>query len=322
MGPVVPRHVPRRAAAQAGRWLITGLLAAAAGTAPAAVSFSTVFDDPGAQYSAYYADITAAVASAGSAWVSALGYDTSTTITVQVGFDAIPTANGRSATSHFVGTWNGQDLFEMSAATKLKTGLDVNGAAPDVEFRFGINGYLQDELWFGAGGVVPADKTDAYSVVLHEFGHAFSFNGWRDGSTGALPGNYLSTFDRWVTLDPAAPGGPTLYFTGPQAMAVYGGPVPLTFGNYAHVGNGDLAPGGVLPNGREGFQLLSAANPVLMNGVVYYRGTRYDIDPLALAITADAGLPALAPIPEPATAMLWLLGLAGLAGARHARRRG
>ena len=79
-----------------------------------------------------------------------------------------------------------------------------NGAAADIEFTLGINGYLQQELWFDPSPgtrliPVPVTQTDAYSVMQHEFGHAFGFNGWRDGNTGALPGDYLSTFDALVT---------------------------------------------------------------------------------------------------------------------------
>ena len=42
---------------------------------------------------------------------------------------------------------------------------------------------------------VPADKTDAYSVLLH----TPASNGKRDGTTGTLPGSppYESTFDKW-----------------------------------------------------------------------------------------------------------------------------
>ena len=119
--------------------------------------------------------------------------------------------------------------------------------APDLQINFGIDGYLQNELWFdpdpvGRSVAVPINQTDARSVVLHELGHALGFNGWRDGSTGALPGSYQSTFDAYSQLA-ASPAGTVLQFTGPQAMAVYGGGVPLTFGNYSHVGN-NVPPAG------------------------------------------------------------------------------
>src|SRR5215472_3501016 len=45
---------------------------------------------------------------------------------------------------------------------------------------------------------VPIDKTDAESIFLHEFGHIFGFQGYRDQSTGTLWSNDESTFDTWM----------------------------------------------------------------------------------------------------------------------------
>jgi hypothetical protein len=52
--------------------------------------------------------------------------------------------------------------------------------------------------------------------------------------------------------------------------------------------------------------------PDLMNGVVFYRGTRYGVSALDLAIMADIGLPITTAVPEPGTTALLLAGLAGL----------
>lgn len=94
-----------------------------------------------------------------------------------------------------------------------------------------------------------------------------------------------------------------LFFEGPHAEAVYGGPVPLTWGDYGHVGNRAAT-------GRSGQGLIGD----LMNGVAWYGGVRYSISPLDLAIAADAGLPVTEPpteAPEPPS--LGLLGLSCLA---------
>lgn len=289
------------------------LLLAGAGAAQAAVTIEVSFVDPGAVYSGYYADLQRVVVAAGNDWVSHFNLTQSSTLSVQISFASIATANGGSTTSSFVGSSGGLNNFEQGAAAELKSGIDPNGASPDILFNVGINGYLQNELWFDPNPVtqaasVPVTKTDARTVFLHEFGHAFGFNGWRNATDGTLPGNYQSTFDALSSLNAAAPGGPTITFNGAAAMAQYGGAVPLTFGNYSHVGNS--AP-------RGGSNLIGTDGD-LMNGVVFYRGTRYQISALDLAIMQDIGLP-LAAVPEPAGGALMVLGIAALGLLRRAR---
>jgi hypothetical protein len=278
-------------------------------SAQAAVTFNVTFDDLSGSYAAYYSDITRQVQATGADWMSRLDINVTTTLDVSIGFANIGTANGASVTSNYVGNIGGLATYEQGAAAKIKTGVDNNGAAADIRFNLGINGYLQNELWFDPNPVaqtafVPTDKTDARSVFLHEFGHALGFNGWGDGTTGALPG-YQSSFDQWVQAGTSANGDTTLFFTGAHAMAAYGSAVPLTFGNPFHVGN--AAP-------LDGVDLV----PGLMNGIVFTRGTRYQISELDVAILRDVGLP-MAPVPEPGSAPLLLCG--GVLLAQAVRRR-
>lgn len=100
-----------------------------------------------------------------------------------------------------------------------------------------------------------------------------------NGTTGQLPPTYMSTFDERASFD-----GSNLFFNGTGAMARYGGAVPLTYGNYGHVGNSAPRPGSNL--------LID-----LMNGVVYYYQTRYSISPLDLEITRDSGI-AITPLTD------------------------
>ena len=126
-------------------------------------------------------------------------------------------------------------------------------------------------------------RLDAYSVILHELGHALGFNGYRDPGTGELPGQHLSSYDRWVERQ-----GKYLFFNGPQARKSYGGPVPLsrTIANYHHFGE----------PGRAGETRLRK-DP--MNGFVLEWSQRYEISPLDLAILADCGLKPRAATKEP-----------------------
>ncbi len=271
--------------------------------AQAGIVYSVTFDDPAGTFASFYDRIRTHTLAAGARWDAFLCGDANLDVVIR--FDnAIPTANGRSATSSFVRNNGVLDIFEQGAAGELRTGIDPNGPAPDIEFTFGSN-YLQNELWFDPDpfartAAVPTNRTDAVSVLVHEFGHAFAFNGWRNGTTGALPGTYGSTFDERTIFD-----GTNFFFDGPLAQGVYGGPVPLTFGNIFHLGNN-------LP--RPGNDLI----PDLMNGVVYARGTRYDVSPLDLAIFADLGI---ASVPEPSSITLLVLGTAlGLVAGHHRRR--
>ena len=249
--------------------------------ARAAITFQVSFSDPGWLYSTYYDRIRRNVVSAGNEWASYFGSGINATLQVQLSFADIATASGSSFTNSYVGLSSGLSTYEQGAAYEIRTGLDPNGPAPDIRIMIGRNGYLQNELWFDPSPQlqstpVPLNRTDARSVFLHEFGHAFAFNGWRDGQTGTLPGGYQSTFDAWVTKG-SYQGQPQLFFSGSAARSLYGGPVPLTFGNYGHLGNAGPRPGSALVGD-------------LMSGVSFYRGSRYHVTPLDLAILGDTGL--------------------------------
>lgn len=261
--------------------------------APAVVIHNITFNDPGKQFVGFYDNITTNAVAAGAAWGAHLAGDAS--IEVEISFDpAIPTATGASVTSAFVGTSNGINMFEQGAAAEVRTGIDPNGAVPDAVITLGTD-YLVDDLWFDLQPTVrtapiPDGRVDAYSVFLHEFGHVYAFNGFRDPFTGLLPADYASPYDANVVFD-----GENFFFVGSSATTVYGGLVPLTYGSYPHVANAFPRPGSDL--------ILD-----LMNGVVFFRETRYDISLLDLAIFSDVGLPLLSATPEPSTISLWVVG--------------
>ncbi len=280
---------------------------AAAGAVP---TYAVSFDDPTNAYAAYYPEITTNVLAAGTAWSNALGGYGDATLGIQVGFSpTLPTEEGASTGSHLVGydPRSGVSVYEQGAAAKLRGAVMDT---PGIDGRITIGGSFFPALAFDPGlapsagtDPIPVGKVDAYSVFLHEFGHILAFNGWRDGQTGALSTPYESTFDRWVV-----PLNGNLFFEGPHAEATYGGPVPLTWGDYGHVGNGE---------GRSGQDLI----PDLMNGVTWLRGAHYSISLLDLAIATDAGLPVAEQpreVAEPPS--LLLLGLGCLATLSLRRR--
>jgi len=247
--------------------------------AQAAITWDVSINDPGSMYQAYYAGIQSNLSAALSDWSTHLVSSTTSSIQIEIDFStSVTRSTAFSAASAFVDTVNGVNVYEQGVAYEIRTGLDPNGAAPDLYLKFQPS-YLSGELWFDPSpqtrtAPVPSNKTDAYSVLLHELAHAIGFNGWRDGTNGALPGSppYESTFDKWEVFD-----GSNLFFTGPMAEDVYHGPVPITYANNWHLGNSSPRPGADLI-------------PDLMNGVVFSRAARYDISALDLAILSDAGV--------------------------------
>lgn len=282
------------------------------GCAFAAVSFNVTYNDPGSIYSSYYENLTKTITAAGLDLTSNFLMTGSPLLNINVNFASIPTVSGASSTTHFVAYDNSVAVFEQGAAYRIEGGSALPGAS-DVVFNIGVNGYLQNELFFDSdpfsrSALIPSNQTDAFSVFEHEFSHAFAFNGFRNGQSGNLPGAYESTFDRLV-IESTISGYQTLYFTGVNAEKVYGAAVPLTFGDYGHVGNS--AP-------RDGNDLLGD----LMNGIVLYRGTKYEVSALDRAIFSDVGLPVISAVPEPSIVSSFIAGaLLLFARRKYAARR-
>jgi Domain of unknown function (DUF4114) len=239
------------------------------------LTFNTTFDDPAGTYARFYADIRSHVAAAGAIWSKYLTGNSSLEVIVKFSVGAGSIVSGRSLQPVDLRTKGLLNVQEQGAATEIRTGIDPNGATPDIELNFNPENLI-NELWFDPDPIartasVPSNKTDAVSAIMHEFGHAIGFNGWKDDTTGALPANYESTFDEKTSFD-----GTNFFFTGTQSTALYGSAVPLTFGNITHLGNSAPRPGSTL-------------NPDLMN-VGLRRGIRTDISALDLAILADVGV--------------------------------
>jgi hypothetical protein len=246
-------------------------------------------------------------------------------VVVKVGF--VPRATGRSVTSAFVGVVAGRNVYQQGAAHELRAGIDPNGTAPDIEIVFNPS-YVSGVLWFDPDPSadpptpIPSNRTEALSVLLHELGHALAYNGWA-GGFGDLPATYMSTWDRWTRI---APG--SVLFSGPWVVQTWGSEPALTLGNPSHWGNAGnsmmpsapaapvawvgewrfdsesgvwcpppqpvldcaaLAGGEVPEDGLAGVERGAALIPQLMNGVVFYHGTRYRIGDLDRAVLRDTG---------------------------------
>jgi hypothetical protein len=260
---------------------------------PSGLSFQFTLDDPGNQFAAYpllRADLNAA----GEILSSVLGGQGTILVLVKAD-NSIPRSEGAPLGTVFAGSQGGRAVYEPAALAAALTGVDPLGPGqPEIEIDLNTQSYLP-QAWFdpsGAArtGTVPAGKTDFISIVLHEMTHGLGFTGWRaisGPSYGQLPAGFESAYDALTSF--GAGGNPNvLYFTGPSAEAVYGGPVPLTSvgpsnpdtsQNFYHIGN---------PAGLPGTNLISD----IMNGVAFHTGTRYSISPLDQAILADLGCPA------------------------------
>lgn len=250
-------------------------------TAEGPIVYSVSFNDPGGTYSSYYAAITSCVQAAGADWARYL--IGSGNLEVEVMIAANASGGGNSATSGFVRNDGARDIFEQGAAYEVRTGIDPNGATPDIYISLPTN-FLTNVLWFDPqpaqrSASVPADRVDAISVFSRWLGRAFAFNGWMNPTTGELPATYMSTFDENIHFD-----GSNFFFVGPTAKMRYGGPVPLTYGNIYRVGNNPPRPGS---------DLLAD----LMNANGFEYGRRYYISQLDVDIVKDCEV-AVAPYLE------------------------
>jgi hypothetical protein len=242
----------------------------------AAISFSVDFDDPLNQLNTVQSLIEQHVIAAGQHWAGHLIGNGSIEVLVRAS-TSIPFAEGRSFTNSFVHTNGAFNVFEQGMTAEIRTGTDPNGGEYDVEILINPD-YAVNELWYDPDPIartalVDINRTDAMSTFLHEFGHALGFSGWINGTDGTFPGDYRSTYDEHVVFD-----GDNFFFTGPEATAANGVTVPLTFANVSHVAN--FAP-------RPGENLLYD----VMNGLVFYRGYRYEISSVDLAMLKDMGVP-------------------------------
>lgn len=214
----------------------------------------------------------------------------------------------------------GSDLTSVSAGffntvvqNKILTGVDSNGAAADgsIDVNLGI-------AW-AYGDSVSGSQYDFVSTAMHELLHAFGFLSYVDapGSSWNSRGTNWTKFDsfivnnkktkvigivgnrnRWNTAynSNLTGGSGGLYFGGPNAIAVYGGPVPL----YTP---GPWEAGSSVTHLND--STFTGVSTQLMNALADTGKGIRTLSAVELAIFKDLGY-TVAPVPATATALLFI----------------
>ncbi len=198
--------------------------------------------------------------------------------------DPVGRESGGPTAAILVGTNSqGIGIYEPSSQYELTTGQHVPGTTSDITITIdpGYLRYLDLAPGLTYDSQVPYNEYNPIVVFLHELLHGFGMFGWYSQS-GSLPGRYESPFDALISKTSSG-----AFFTGANAEAVYGGPVPLTTDstteNYYHFGNqqSDVSK---TPSTVQDPLTLD-----LMNGIVFFFDYQYQISSLDLAVLKDLG---------------------------------
>lgn len=213
----------------------TGATATTTVSWPAGLSFSFVYGS-GSQY--WSATARQALESAASTVASYLVVGTPVNLVFNVTGRNSP-GSGILASAGSDTVSGGPGFFGTVVQQKVLTGVDANGAQPDgeIDWNFG-------QSW-AYGETVGGSQFDFRSTAMHELLHTFGFLSFVD-SAGSNTGSTWTSFDRFVVnaagtaainagtfrwntaYNPNLTGGNGgLYFGGANAVAAYGGLVPL-----------------------------------------------------------------------------------------------
>lgn len=205
---------------------------------------------------------------------------------VDVSVEVETTSTGRfggNGGTTYSGKVNGFDIWEAEAEAESRTGIDPNTSSADLVINIDPASDYLAGLWWdpdigtSLGGTVPANKTDAFTVVVHELLHGMGIRGWRGLENGALPADYMSDWDQLVQVS----GGKASWL-GEHTRALVGEQVEIRVGGSQamyHVGAGP--------------DVAASAQPWLessiMNGYYFFTGERYQIGRLETAMLQDLG---------------------------------
>lgn len=199
--------------------------------------------------------------------------------------------NNTLATAYVYYSSSGAGFYDGVVQKKILTGVDANGSAADglVVWNFAY------PYAYGDSEAIPNNSYDFTSVAMHELMHTLGILSAMEGPTNANT-NWLA-YDRFlVTADGArvvndnyainsaylanftgSNGG--IYFGGPNAVAAYGGPVPLytpsTWSSGASLSH--------LDEGNVG------GDDQIMNAWLYYGPAPREVGAVELGILKDLG---------------------------------
>ena len=239
---------------------------------------------------------------------------------VVVTFDVTGEFNPLSSTLATAGsdfTTAGPGFLPTVVQHKILTGVDSNGsdADGDINWNFAQNWATGDSIAYG--------QYDLESVALHELTHTLGFLSYTD-QPGSNTGTTWTVFDSFLVnadgtkvigsnylwrsaYTPNLTGGDRgLYFSGTDAVAAYGGLVPLYTPS-------SWESGSSISHLND--RTFTGSNRKLMNAQVFSgRGIR-TLTPVELGILADLGYTIA---PQPGTAALAFVGVFFL---RRSRKR-
>ena len=201
-----------------------------------------------------------------------------------------------SSFTNFAG--GGAGYYGTVVQKKILTGIDANGAVADSQLTWNF------AYPWGLGDTVAGNQYDFQSVAMHEMVHSLGFLSGI-GSPASIDTNW-STYDSFLStsagtavIDPnytfntaytanLTGGNGGLYFDGPNAVAAYGGLVPLyTPGTWASGSSvTHLNPTPVKPAGTTGY-LMDPSDG-------YGLGVRV-ITPVEVGILEDLGYTIVTP---------------------------
>ena len=110
-------------------------------------------------------------------------------------------------------------VFASGVIDEIRTGIDPNGSSFDAEVDLNSQSFDANEYYLDPNpelrtGILPPGTFDLLSIAIHELGHALGYISF-DGASDTV-------FETFVSGS-----GANRIFSGPAAIAVFGGPVPL-----------------------------------------------------------------------------------------------